>query len=40
MNCPKKYAQTLEVNKDVADWNQAGLMGWTKTRGSWAVEIG
>jgi hypothetical protein len=37
---PKKkiyYAQTLEVNEDVADQNQNG---WRKTEEIWAVEIG
>jgi hypothetical protein len=32
--------QTLEVNEDVADRNLAGLTGYRKTPGNWAVEIG
>ena len=36
----KYYAQTLEVNEDLADRNQDGLTTWRKTQGSWDVEIG
>ena len=32
--------QNLEVNEDLADRNQDGLMGWRKTQGNWVVEIG
>jgi hypothetical protein len=34
------YGQTLEVNEDVADRNQDGLMGQRKTQGNWVAEIG
>jgi hypothetical protein len=30
----------LEVNEDVADRNQNGLMEYRKTQGNWVVEIG
>jgi hypothetical protein len=32
--------ETPEVNEDVADRNQDVLKVWTKTQGSWVVEIG
>jgi hypothetical protein len=40
-NYLKRYCgQTLEVNEDVADRNQDGLMGQRKTQGNWVVETG
>jgi len=32
--------QNLQVNEDMADQNQDGLMGQRKTQGNWVVEIG
>jgi hypothetical protein len=40
MNYQKKYAQTVEVNEDVADQSQDGLTEWKKTQVSWALDIG
>jgi hypothetical protein len=37
----KSYrGQTLEVNEDVADHNQDGIMGQRKMHGNWVVETG
>ena len=33
------YGQILEVNEDMADRNQEGMLGQRKTQGNWVVEI-
>jgi len=36
----KNYGQNLEVNEDVADWNQDVLTGFRKKQVNWVVTFG